>query len=106
MLIVALQHSGLAIKMFNSFPVPMSWLSIAGSTASYCKVTNAITFHLVSDKKVPLTKKIFTQILEIPNSPPFYKPSNIQIVYMFNEMGHQPPLTKISDIKQSGLPCI
>lgn len=57
-------------------------------------------------KRIRLTKKMFTQILKIPNSGPFYKVSTEQIIYMFNEMGRQPPLIKISDFKKSGLPCI
>ena len=49
---------------------------------------------------------MFTQILEIRNSTPFFQPSSAQILFMFNKMGHQPPLVKISDFKKSGLPCI
>ncbi|KAL7615776.1 hypothetical protein Lser_V15G03372 [Lactuca serriola] len=106
MVIIALQHSGLSTAIFKSFDVPMPWLSMAGSTATYSNSMDFVTFNLVNDKKVRLTKKLFTQILEIPNSSPFYKVSNGQIIHMFNEMGHQPALTKISDFKKSGLPCI
>ena len=49
---------------------------------------------------------MFSQFLGLPNSTPFFKPSNPHIMHMFNEMGHQPPLEKISDFKKSGLPCI
>ncbi|CAH1426642.1 unnamed protein product [Lactuca virosa] len=52
MLIVALKNSILSTAMFNSFSVPMSWLSQAGSTATYNKASDTITFHLVNDKKV------------------------------------------------------
>ena len=104
--IVALQHAGLATAMFNAFDVPMSWLSMAGSTATYNKALDVVTFNLVNDKWFRLTNRMFAQILEIPNSPPFYKVSTDQIIFMFNDMGHQPTLTKISDFKKSGLPCI
>ena len=87
-LIVALEHSGLATAMFNVFDIQMSWLSMAGSTAYYNKDTDVITFNLVNEKRVRLTKKMFTQILAIPNSSPFFQPTCAQILFMFNEMGH------------------
>lgn len=52
MLIVSLKRSGLATAMFNSFAVPMTWLLMAASTASYSKATDVITFNLVNEKKV------------------------------------------------------
>ena len=63
-----------------------------------------ITFHLINDKKVRLSQRLFCQILDIPNTPPFVEFQFSQIIHMFNEMGYQPPLTKISDFKKSGLP--
>ena len=75
-LIVALQHSVLATSMFNSIEVSMTWLSMAGSIASYNKDTDIITFNLVNENRIRLTKKMFTQILEILNSPPFFQPSS------------------------------
>lgn len=68
MLVVALKICILSTLMFNSFVVPLSWLSQEGSTATYSKALDVITFNLVNDKKVRLTKKMFCQILEIPNS--------------------------------------
>ena len=104
MLIVALKHSVLYTTMFNSFSVPLYWISLAGSTAMYIKALDVITFHLMNDNKLCLSKKLFCQILEVPNSPPYCVLSNDQFIHMFNEMGHQPPLTKISQFKKSGLP--
>ena len=106
MLIVALQHSGLSTAMFNSFDVPMYWLWMAGSTVTYSKAMDIVTFNLVNDKKIRLNKNLFTQILEIPNIPPLYKVTSAQVIHMFNEIGHQLPLTKINDFKKSSLPCI
>ena len=71
MLIVALKHSVLSKAMFNSFSVPVSWLSQAGSTATYNKASDTITFHLINEKKVRLSQRLFFQILDIPNTPPF-----------------------------------
>ncbi|KAL7587313.1 hypothetical protein Lser_V15G40383 [Lactuca serriola] len=92
--------------MFSSFSVPMVWLSRAASTASYNHTTDVITFNLTNNKRVKLSKNLFVEILKIPNNPPFVKPVNSQIIHMFNEMGHQPELEKISDFRKSGLPCI
>ncbi|KAL7607644.1 hypothetical protein Lser_V15G16187 [Lactuca serriola] len=92
--------------MFRFFPVPMIWLSHAASTASYNHTADVITFNLVNNKRVKLSKNLFVEFLEIPNNPPFVKPVNSQIIHMFNEMGHQPELEKISDFRKSGLPCI
>ena len=105
MLIVALKRSPLSTAMFRSFPVPMIWLSWAASTASYNHTADVITFNLVNNKRVKLSKNLFVEFLEIPNNPPFVKPVNSQIIHMFNEMGHQPELEKISDFRKSGLPC-
>lgn len=51
MLIVALQHSALSKVMFSSFFIPVAWLSLAGSTTTFSKTMNTITFQLVNDKK-------------------------------------------------------
>ncbi|KAL7609165.1 hypothetical protein Lser_V15G10960 [Lactuca serriola] len=106
MLIVALKRSPLSTTMFSSFSVPMVWLSRAASTTSYNHTADVITFNLTNNKWVKLSKKVFVEILQIPNNPPFVKPVNSQIIHMFNEMGHQPELEKISDFRNSGLPCI
>ncbi|KAL7595681.1 hypothetical protein Lser_V15G29838 [Lactuca serriola] len=106
MLIVALKQSPLSTAMFRSFPVPMVWLSRAASTASYNYTADVITFNLINNKRVKLSKNLFVEFLQIPNNPPFVKPVNSQIIHMFNEMGHQPELEKISDFRKSGLPCI
>lgn len=106
MLIAALKSFVLSTAMFNSFVVPLSLLSQARSTATYSKALDVITFNLVNDKKICLSKKLFCQILEILNSPPYTDLSYAQIIYIFNEIGHQPPLTKICDFQMSSLPRI
>ena len=57
MLIVALQHSVLSKAMFNSFSVPVLWLCQEGSTVTYNKASDTITFHLINDKKVRLSQR-------------------------------------------------
>lgn len=48
---------------------------------------------------------MFIKILAIPNSPPFFQPTNSQLIFIFNEMGHRPPLDKINKFKKSSLLC-
>ena len=106
MLIVALKSSVLSTAMFSSFSLPMSWLSLSCSMAVYSKAVNMVTFQLTSDKKFKLTKNLFLQILNIPIVETFYEVLNEQVLHMFNDMGYQLVLTKISDFKKSCLPCI
>lgn len=63
-------------------------------------------FNLINDKKFHLSKKLLCQILEDPNSPPFYKVMNEHVLHMFNEIGYQLTLTKITEFKKSSLLCI
>ena len=56
MLIVALQHLVLSTVMFRSFVVPLTWLSLDGSTATYSKTMQIVTFQLTNDKKFRLPR--------------------------------------------------
>lgn len=76
MLIVALQIPVLSTLMFSSFSIPMSWLSLAGSTTIYNKAMKLVTFQLTSDKKFKLTNKLFAQTLNLPTVDNFYEVSN------------------------------
>lgn len=88
MLIVSLNHSFISTVMTSSFLVPMTWLSLADSTAVFNKTSKVVTFWLTNDKKYKLTKRQLSHILNIPNVGPFYKVTNEQMVHMFNEMVH------------------
>lgn len=87
-LIVGLQNSVLSKATFHTFAVSVSWLPLAGLTATYNKTMDSVTFSLVNGKKFLLSKKNFAKILGIPNAAPFYKVTNDQILYMFNEIGY------------------
>lgn len=45
--------------MFDTFVVPVSWLSLAASTATYIKTLNTVTLSLMNDNKFQLSKKDF-----------------------------------------------
>lgn len=70
------------------------------------KILKVVTFQLSTEKKFTLNKKMFDQILKLLNVGRFYEDSNEQVIRMFNEMGYQPTLTKISNFKKSSLLCI
>ncbi|KAI3510833.1 hypothetical protein L1887_17970 [Cichorium endivia] len=57
-------------------------------------------------KKVQLTKEKFAEALHLPiyNSKEMVVPSADQLVAMFNEMGYEPQLEKISNFKKPQLP--
>lgn len=61
MLIITLKHSVLSIAMFNSFEVPISWLSMAGSTTSYSKTVDTVTFNLINEKEVSSYQEVVCQ---------------------------------------------
>lgn len=42
--------------------------------------------------------------MKLPYTSPVYEVTNEQVLFMFNEIGHQPPLTGISQFRKSSLP--
>lgn len=106
MLVQSLNNSVLSFALYASFSTTMQWLSLVASTDVYNKTTKVVTFQISSTKTKKLTKKQFTQILLLPSSGNFSEVSTDQVIYMFNEMGHQPTLTNISHFKKLSLPCV
>lgn len=106
MLIQTLNNSVLFTSLSSSFAVPISWISLAVFTTMLKKTTKFITFQQTNSKRRKLTRKQFSQIVKFPVSGTFYEVSTDQVLHMFNEMGHEPILTGISNFKKSSLPCI
>lgn len=106
MLIQTLNNFDLSTSLSSSFPVPMSWISFAGSTAVFNKSTKFITFQLKNSNMRKLTRKNFAQIMKLPVSGTSYEVSTDQVHHLFNEMGHQTVLIGISHFETSSLPCI
>lgn len=106
MLIVAINHSVLSTVMYSSFFVPMTCLSLTGSTNVFNKMTKVVTFQLTNDKPYKVTKRQFAPIVKLSYSGSFYEVTNEHIAYMFNEMSHQPPLTTISHFRKSAFPYV
>lgn len=55
MLIVALNHYVLSMVMSCLFSVPMTLLSLVGSTLAFNKITKVVMFQLTNEKKYKLT---------------------------------------------------
>lgn len=64
MLVVALKSSVMSKAIFSSFSVPMSWLSQAGSTATYNKAFDVITFNLVNHIRSDCPRNSFVKFLK------------------------------------------
>lgn len=63
-----------------SFPIPLKWFPIVGSTAMYNKTTEIITFQMESKKSERLNKKQFAQILKLQSKGLFEEPMNKQVL--------------------------
>lgn len=59
MRIVSLTNFVLSTAVSSSFSVPLSWLSLAGSTTVHIMAVKIITFQMMNDKKFMFTKKLF-----------------------------------------------
>ena len=106
MLIQTLNNSILSTMLSDSSAVPMTWISLVGSMVVFNKTTKVVTFQLMNSKIRKLTRKHFAQNMKLPVSCTFYEVTNDQVLHMFNEMGHQQVLTRISHFKKLSLPCI
>lgn len=84
----------------------MAWLSLARSTTVFNKTTKVVTFQQTNEKMYKITKRQFAQILNLLNTGPFYEVTIEQIVHMFNMMGYEPPLTRISHFCKTALPYV
>ena len=70
------------------------------------KMTKVVKFKWTNEKPYKLNKQQFAQIMKLMYTGSFYEVTNEKIVYMFNEMGHQPPLTRIFHFRKFALPCV
>lgn len=87
MLVECFNSSVLPHTLTTSFSIPMKWLSLACSTAVYIKDCELITFQMETKSKRNLTKKQFTQILQLESGGPFETMTPNQVLSMLNEMG-------------------
>lgn len=106
MLIVALNHYVLSMVMSCLFSVPMTLLSLVGSTLAFNKITKVVMFQLTNEKKYKLTQKHFAQIMKLPVTGPFYEVTIEKVVSTLNEQGHQPRLIVLSHFCKKALPCV
>ncbi|KAL4584282.1 hypothetical protein LXL04_008878 [Taraxacum kok-saghyz] len=101
---VCLKHSKISTALTLSCSVPISVLSRAYATARYDKPTETMYFNLSSDKATSITKQHFYKLLHLPFSTDLTHPdsiSNVDLINMCNQMGHDPFLETVSKINKS-----
>ncbi|KAL4590759.1 hypothetical protein LXL04_003702 [Taraxacum kok-saghyz] len=94
-----------ALTLSNS--VPISVLSRAYATARYDKPTELMHFNLSSDKVTSISKQHFYKLLNLPVSNELIHPdsiSNVDLISMCNQMGHDPLLETVLKINKSRMP--
>ena len=104
---VCLKHSKISTALTLTKSVPISVLSRAYATARYDKPTETMFFNLSSDKATSISKKHFYKLLNLPVSPDLIHPdsiSNVDLINMCNQMGHDPLLETVSKMNKSKMP--
>ena len=104
---VCLKHSKLSHALTLTKSVPISVLSRAYATARCDKSTESMHFNLSSDKATSISKQHFYKLLHLPVSTDLIHPdsiSNVDLVNMSNQMGHDPLLETVSKMNKSRLP--
>lgn len=84
--------------------IPLKWISKDCSSAVYNKSHDIITTEIEQNGKKNLTKKIFSQILELDFDNQFETPIIDVVLRVLNEMGYTPYIKMIDDFKNSNIP--
>ena len=104
---VCLKHSKISTALTLTKSVPITVLSCAYATARYEKSSESMHFDLATGKSTSITKHHFYKLLNLPVSPDLIHPdsiSNIDLINMCNQMGHEPLLETVSKMNKSKMP--
>jgi hypothetical protein len=104
---VCLKHSKISTALTLTKSVPITVLSRAYATARYDKATESMSFDLATGKSTSITKHHFYKLLNLPISTDLIHPdsvSNVELINMCNQMGHEPLLETISKMNKSRMP--
>ena len=104
---VCLKHSKISTALTLSKTVPISVLSRAYATARYDKSSESMHFDLATNKSTSITKQHFCKLLNLPVSTELIHPdsiSNVDLINMCNQMGHEPLLETVSKMNKSKMP--
>ncbi|KAL4582285.1 hypothetical protein LXL04_006830 [Taraxacum kok-saghyz] len=101
---VCLKHSKISIALTLTRSVPISVLSKAYASARYDKSSESMHFNLSTNKATSITKQHFYKLLHLPVSADLIHPdsiSNVDLINICNQMGHDPLLETISKMNKS-----
>ncbi|KAL4583271.1 hypothetical protein LXL04_007839 [Taraxacum kok-saghyz] len=104
---VCLKHSKISTALTLSKSVPISVLSRAYGTARYDKPSESMFFDLATNKSTSITKQHFCKLLNLSVSTELIHPdsvSNVDLINMCNQMGHEPLLETVSKMNKSRMP--
>ncbi|KAL4591264.1 hypothetical protein LXL04_004222 [Taraxacum kok-saghyz] len=104
---VCLKHSRISTALTLTKSVPISVLSRAYATARYDRPNELMYFDLATNKSTSITKHHFCKLLNLSFSTDLIHPdsvSNVDLINMCNQMGHEPLLETVSKMNKSRMP--
>ncbi|KAL4580016.1 hypothetical protein LXL04_016189 [Taraxacum kok-saghyz] len=104
---VCLKHSRISTALTLTKSVPISVLSRAYATARYDRPNELMYFDLATSKSTSITKHHFCKLLNLSFSTDLIHPdsiSNVDLIKMCNQMGHEPLLETVSKMNISRMP--
>ena len=104
---ICLKHSKISTALTLTKSVPITVLSRAYATACYDKPSELMHFDLATNKSTSITKHHFCKLLNLPVSKDLIHPdtiSNVDLINMCNQMGHEPLMETVSKMNKSRMP--
>ncbi|XP_023737216.1 uncharacterized protein LOC111885168 isoform X1 [Lactuca sativa] len=86
--------------------VPRRIVTLAFTTAIVNKGNDTVSFELQGGKRTTISKTDFAKLLCLPTEGPYVTPTSEELIDVFNSMGHEPYMKKVSDFKKSRLPAV
>ncbi|XP_023737275.2 uncharacterized protein LOC111885229 isoform X2 [Lactuca sativa] len=86
--------------------VPRRIVTLAFTTAIVNKANDTVSFELQGGKRTTISKTDFAKLLCLPTEGPYVTPTSEELIDVFNSMGHEPYMKKVSDFKKSRLPAV
>ncbi|KAL7585994.1 hypothetical protein Lser_V15G44225 [Lactuca serriola] len=105
-MVECMKCSFLSRALSTAKEVPMRIVTLAFTTAIVNKVNDTVSFQLQGGKRTTISKKNFAKLLCLPTQGPYVTPTSEDLIDMFNSMGHEPYMKKLSEFKKSKLPAV
>ncbi|CAH1445305.1 unnamed protein product [Lactuca virosa] len=105
-MVECMKCSFLSRALSTAKEVPMRIVTLAFTTAIVNKMSDTVSFELQGGKRTTISKTNFAKLLCLPTQGPYVTPTSEELIDMFNSMGHEPYMKKVSDFKKSRLPAV